>query len=378
MSVSESKKSSPKDTTTFKEAPFLAIKGFLMGSADIVPGVSGGTMALIVGIYERLLDAIKSVNSSFLKSFFSLKWKEAFEEIHIKFLVILFSGIFSALAFFTKVVPLQVYMFTHPEIVYGLFFGLILGSIYILIKALERFSRIEVLMVFLGIAFGVWVVSLVPADTPEHPAFVFLSGSIAICAMILPGISGSYLLLIMRKYDYLLSQIGLIGGSETADGMLGLLPFLLGAVVGLAAFSRFLSWLLSKYHPQTIAVLIGFLIGSLVVIWPFQHRQFVEQVREVETLSADHPKVQKLLESIPDTNLPEYERIGGITSAEEGSGDIAEVEVETVKNKLIHSEPYIPGWIGEKGDDDPNVWGGIAGILIGILLVGGLEKLREK
>jgi putative membrane protein len=378
MSVSEPTKTSPKDTTTFKEAPFLALKGFLMGSADIVPGVSGGTMALIVGIYERLLDAIKSVNSSFLKSFFSFKWKVAFEEVHFKFLIILFAGIFSALAFFTKVVPLQVYMFTHPEIVYGLFFGLIVGSIYILIKALERFSKIEMMMVILGVAFGVWVVSLVPADTPEHPAFVFLSGSIAICPMILPGISGSYLLLIMRKYDYLLSQIGMLGGNETLDGLLGLFPFILGAIVGLAAFSRFLSWLLSKFHSQTISVLIGFLIGSLVVIWPFQHRQFVEQVRDVEVLEPSNPKVQELMEGEPNTNLPEYERIEDIVYAKTGDGAIVEVQVETVKNKLIKSEPYIPGWLGEKRNDDPNIWGGIAGILIGIVMVGGLERLREK
>lgn len=376
--VAEESKSSPKDTTTFKEAPFLALKGFLMGSADIVPGVSGGTMALIVGIYERLLNAIKSVNGNFIKLFFSFRWKAAFKEIHVLFLAVLFFGIFSALAFFTKVVPLQVYMFTHPEIVYGLFFGLIVGSIYILIKALERFSKIEMGMLVLGIAFGIWIVSLVPADTPEHPAFVFLSGSIAICAMILPGISGSYLLLIMRKYDYLLSEIGKIGGVETLDGMMGLLPFILGAVVGLAVFSRFLSWLLSKYHPQTIAVLIGFLIGSLYVIWPYQHREFVQQVSVSEVEYLDQPKVQELMENPPDTNLPEYERLGEVSNAESSFDEMKQVEIETVKNKLIRSEPYVPGWIGSKEEDDPNVWGGVIGILAGILMVGGLERLREK
>lgn len=374
----EQESSSPKDTTTFKEAPFLALKGFLMGSADIVPGVSGGTMALIVGIYERLINAIKSVNGNFLKLFFTFKWKEAFKEIHIFFLVFLFFGIFSALAFFTKVVPLQVYMFTHPEIVYGLFFGLILGSIYILIKALKRFTKTEWGMLVLGIAFGIWIVSLVPADTPEHPAFVFLSGSIAICAMILPGISGSYLLLIMRKYDYLLSQIGKIGGVETIDGMLGLLPFILGAIVGLAAFSRFLSWLLSRYHSQTIAVLIGFLIGSLYVIWPYQHREFVQhtEVTQVEYMS--HPKVQELMENPPNTNLPEYERIGEIRNAESSFDEMKQVEIETVKNKLVQSRPFIPGWLGARSGDDPNIWGGIIGIVIGIVMVGGLDRLREK
>ena len=147
---------SAKDKTTFKEAPFLVIKGFLMGSADIVPGVSGGTMALILGIYERLLNAIKSVNGPFLKSFFTFKWKTAFKELHIKFLIFLFGGIFAALAFFTKVVPLQVYMFTHPEIVYGLFFGLILGSIYILYKTLNEISWQEILMSIVGVGIGLW------------------------------------------------------------------------------------------------------------------------------------------------------------------------------------------------------------------------------
>lgn len=376
--MSDQKTDQPKDTTDLKEAPYLAMKGFLMGSADIVPGVSGGTMALIVGIYERLLNAIKSVNGRFIKLFFTFKWKEAFSEIHLLFLVFLFTGIFAALGFFTKVVPLQIYMFTHPEIVFGLFFGLILGSIYILIKALERFSKAELAALVAGVAFGIWIVSLVPADTPEHPAFVFLSGSIAICAMILPGISGSYLLLIMRKYDYLLSQIGKLGGVETVDGLIGLLPFMLGAVVGLALFSRFLSWLLSKYHPQTIAVLIGFLIGSLYVIWPYQHREYVQKVSVSEVVYMDDPKVQALRNEPPNTNLPEYQRLGEVKNANSTFDEMKQVEIEIVKNKMIKSEPYIPGWLGSQDGDNPNTWGGVIGILVGILMVGGLERLRDK
>ena len=367
--MSEETQKPNKDTTTLKEAPFLVLKGFLMGSADIVPGVSGGTMALIVGIYERLLDAIKSVDVAFIKNLFTFKWKEAFGQLHLLFLVFLFGGIFSALAFFTKVVPLQVYMFTHPEIVYGLFFGLIVGSIYILIKTLKEFKAKEIISLIAGIGIGLWIVNLVPADTSEHPAFVFLSGCIAICAMILPGISGSYLLLIMRKYDFLLSQIGMIGGEQTMDGIIGIIPFALGAIVGLALFSRFLSWLLGKYHAQTISVLIGFLIGSLFVIWPYQHREFVEQVRETEWVSATDAKVQELMEH-PNENLPEFERLGETNS--EG-----EIEVQTVKKKLIHSAPYIPGSIGSTGEENPNVWGGVIGMIIGVVLVGGLDRLRE-
>lgn len=368
---------SQKDKTTFKEAPFLVIKGFLMGSADIVPGVSGGTMALILGIYERLLNAIKSVNGPFLKAFFSFKWKAAFRELHIMFLIFLFGGIFVALAFFTKVVPLQIYMFTHPEIVYGLFFGLILGSIYILYKTLNEISWQEILMSVVGIGIGLWVVSLVPADTPENPAFVFLSGMISICAMILPGISGSYLLLIMRKYDYLLSNIGMIGGSETMDGIIGLLPFLLGAVVGLAAFSRFLSWLLGKYHSQTISVLIGFLIGSLFVIWPYQNREFVEQVRDTEEIEYTSERAQELMSSEINENLPEYQRLGKVINPDAEFDEFKKVEVETVKKKMIKSNPFFPG-ISENSDPETNVWGGVIGILIGMMMVGGLDYLREK
>jgi putative membrane protein len=269
-------------------------------------------------------------------------------------------------------------MFTHPEIVFGLFFGLILGSIYILIKALERFTKAEILALIAGVLFGIWIVSLVPADTPEHPAFVFLSGAIAICAMILPGISGSYLLLIMRKYDYLLSQIGMLGGVETVDGLIGLLPFILGAVVGLALFSRFLSWLLSKYHPQTIAVLIGFLIGSLYVIWPYQHREYVQKVSVSDVVYMDDPMVQELKNDPPNVNLPEYKRLGEVKNEESTFDEMKQVEIETIKNKMIRSEPYIPGWIGSKENDHPNTWGGVIGILVGILMVGGLERLRDK
>lgn len=366
-----------KDKTTLKEGPLLWVKGFLMGSADIVPGVSGGTMALILGIYERLLDAIKSVNGPFLKYLITFKWVSAFKELHIKFLIFLFAGIFTALAFFTKVVPLQIYMFTHPEIVFGLFFGLILGSIYILYKTLNEISWQEILMSVVGIGIGLWIVTLVPADTPENPAFVFLSGMISICAMILPGISGSYLLLIMRKYDYLLSNIGMIGGNETLDGIIALLPFILGAVVGLAAFSRFLSWLLGKYHSQTISVLIGFLIGSLFVIWPYQNRDFVEQVREVEVLPMSDERVQELMNSETNENLPEYQRIGKIINEGASFDEFKKVEVETVKKKMIKSKPFMPG-VSEDANPDANVWGGVFGILIGMVMVGGLDYLRER
>ena len=356
------------DKTTVKEVPVLAAKGFLMGSADIVPGVSGGTMALILDIYERLLNAIKSVDIDFLKNVFRFRLKEAFNDLHWLFLVPLFTGIFSSAVFFTRVVPLQVYMFTHPEIVYGLFFGLIVGSIYILIKEQTKFGVKEAGALLAGLAIGLWIVTLVPTDTPEHPLFVFLTGMISISAMILPGISGSYLLLIMRKYDYILSNISLIWGGDPVTGIMNIAPFTIGTLVGIALFSRFLSWLLARFHSQTIAVLIGFMVGSLFVIWPYQHREFIEQVRETEMVSVTDPVVVELRQS-PNENLPEFQRLGVTNRG-------GEVEVKTIKKKLIHSSPYIPGSFGAEEGDSPNTWGGIIGMILGMALVGGLERLR--
>ncbi|MDX1638391.1 MAG: DUF368 domain-containing protein, partial [Balneolaceae bacterium] len=197
--------------TSWKEWPVLMAKGFLMGSADIVPGVSGGTLALILGIYERLINAIKSANTRFVRQLVTLQWRSALQVIHWKFLLMLFSGIAAAILFFTRIVPLQVFMFTDPELIYGLFFGLIVGSIWILVKAIDGLTWGHGGLILVGAIVGFWVVTLVPTDTPETALFVFFSGSIAICAMILPGISGSYLLLILRKYDYILSQVAALG-----------------------------------------------------------------------------------------------------------------------------------------------------------------------
>jgi len=337
-------------------------------------------MALILGIYERLLSAIKSVSGSVVKDVLKFRLMQAAAQVHFLFMVILFSGIAAALAFFTKVVPLQVYMFTHPEIVFGLFFGLILGSIYVLIKAIEQRHGSMIIFIVVGTAVGLWVVQLVPTQTPEHPLFVFFSGVVAITAMILPGISGSYLLLIMRKYDFVLTNIGKLGGAETMEGFLTLFPFIIGAVVGLALFSRVLSWLLARYHRATLSVLIGFLLGSLLIIWPFQDREFIEQVRAVELLQANDPLVLEIAgarDLVPA--LPEYKRV--VSEPMESTlydiecfaleSEESTVLVETVKRKLISSKPFWPEPVS-----NPNRWMGFISILVGLVLVAGLERLR--
>lgn len=347
-----------------------------MGSADIVPGVSGGTMALIVGIYTRLINAIKSFGKSFFLYLVKLKWRKALSVVHWKFLLMLFSGIISALLFFTKVVPLQVYMFTDPELIYGLFFGLIVGSVFVLAKALDTFGWTEGMLTVIGALLGFWIVTLVPTDTPESAWYIFLSGSIAICAMILPGISGSYILLILQKYDFILSEFGRLGSGETVAALVALAPFVAGAVVGLALFSRLLSWLLDRFETKTLVILIGFLVGTLYIIWPYQERDYTEIISEVEVVAYDHPKVTALRENPADRQRPEYQRLGETVNPD-APDHSKEIELLTVKRKLIHSEPFVP-YITVEGQGTDHFRSGIIGMVIGLVMVVGLDYLRDK
>ncbi|NGP89489.1 DUF368 domain-containing protein [Aliifodinibius halophilus] len=348
-----------------------------MGSADIVPGVSGGTMALIVGIYTRLINAIKSFDTHFFKHLFTFKLKKAFEGVDWRFMGVLLAGMFAAVLFFTKVVPLQIYMFTDPELIFGLFFGLIVGSIVILTKAIENFGWIHGLMILIGAVIGFWVVTLVPADTPDSPLYVFLSGSVAICAMILPGISGSYILLILRKYDYILSQIGSLGTVDTTTALLALLPFVVGAICGLMLFSRLLSWLLKRYEAKTLAVLIGFLIGSLYVIWPYQNRTYKEIVSKKTVVEYMSPKAVELRNNPPSEKRPEFHRLGEVINPDATFNKLKKIELLTIKKKLIKSDPFVP-YATVKGANTAHFWDGVIGVFIGLLMVLGLDYVRAK
>lgn len=365
-----------RDSTSFREIPSLWVKGFFMGSADVVPGVSGGTMALIFGIYERLINAIRSFDLVALRLLLRLRISDAMAQVHWFFLLVLLTGILSAILFATRVIKLPELMFTHPEPVYGLFFGLIVGSVWYVLRGLEKLSVRHVIWIAIGVAIGLRIVTLVPTDTPEATWFIFLSGSISITAMILPGISGSFILLILRKYDYILMQFGKLGGDETMEALLVLVPFGLGLVVGIMLFSRVLSWLLRRYYAVTLCVLVGFMIGSLYVIWPFQDREYVESVR-TELVPVDDERVLSLLIEPESTRKPEYRRLGdGVADALlSGSFDLSEgetmlVKFETVKQKLIRSEPFIPLW--SKADHDNRLHDGKSSIRwsLGMMVAG--------
>lgn len=260
----------------------LIAKGFCVGSADVVPGVSGGTMAFILGIYPQLINAIKSFDSEWIRMILSFNIKGIINRPHFGFLIPLGIGAVAALLFFTRIVSLPTLIRTQPEIIYGLFFGLVLGSIVLLFRHMGMNLLIKrVLFLILGILFGGFIVTLVPASTPDASWFIFLCGAIAISAMILPGISGSFILLMMKKYAYIFNAIGHFDFSI-------IIPFALGILTGVILFSRVLSYLLKTFYQQTILFISGLLIASLYVIWPFQERVY-ETVRNKERLISSVP-----------------------------------------------------------------------------------------
>ena len=252
-----------------------------MGAADVVPGVSGGTMALILGIYKRLLEAVRSFDTTLLRLIALRRFRDAAEHVDILFLLPLGAGILGAILFFTRVVSLPNLLREHPEQIYGLFFGLIVGSIVVLLRTLRPMRWRDFGCLVLGTFLGLAIVNVVPFETPVDAWFIFLSGALAICAMILPGISGSFILLLLRKYEHVLDAVGHFDFAV-------ILPFALGAVCGLMVFSRLLVWLLKHYYRVTLTTIIGMLVGSLWLLWPFQARSY-ELVRGKQQLVHSTP-----------------------------------------------------------------------------------------
>ena len=278
---SDSEEDEANRVVSMKGVGLTIAKGFCMGTADVVPGVSGGTMALVLGIYQRLLRAIRSVDLTLLQHLLKGQLVAGFWRADASFLLPLGIGIAGALLFFTRVVSLPQLIHTEPVIVYSIFLGLIVGSVVVLIRPLRPVAMAELGFLVAGIGTGLLIVNLVPVETPESAWFIFLAGSIAICAMILPGISGSFVLLLLKKYAYVFDAIGRFDFSV-------IVPFGCGAVVGIMAFSRFLVWLLWAHYRPTMLAIVGLLLASLWVIWPFQDRVY-GMVRGKERLLSTTP-----------------------------------------------------------------------------------------
>ena len=246
---------------TFKDYILLYIKGLGVGAVDLVPGVSGGTVAFITGIYEELLNSLRSFTPKNFKLFFSGKFKAFWEAVNGSFLLVLALGIGTSIISLVKVV---LYVLDkHPVATWSFFFGLILISTFSILKTIRKFTVPLVLCFCTGAAIAYMITVLSAAQTPNDLWFIFICGSLAVCALMLPGTSGSFVLLLMGKYQYILNALSNLKITIIA-------VFACGAVFGLLSFSHFLSWLLRKYHDVTIALLSGFLFGSLNKIWPWK------------------------------------------------------------------------------------------------------------
>lgn len=232
-----------------------------MGAADVVPGVSGGTMALILGIYEELIEAIRSVNARFLKALAAAKIKDALGLVPWRFLLSLLIGILLAVFSLAKV--LAWLLENKPVLIWSFFFGLILASILTVGRRLDRWNSGAILLAALGAVAAYFLVGMVPMQTPDAAWFLFLSGAVAICAMILPGISGSFILVLLSKYHFVLAAVN-------ERNFFVLAVFTAGALFGITSFSRLLGWLLKHHHDPTIALLTGLMLGSLRKIWPWK------------------------------------------------------------------------------------------------------------
>jgi len=237
------------------------LKGMAMGAADVVPGVSGGSIALITGIYEKLLDSINAIDLEALNLLMSGKIKALLLKINGIFLITLLLGIGTSLVTLANLITYLIRFYPIP--VWSFFCGLIIVSALLIIRDIRRWNLAALFSLPLGIAIAYYITGLAPMSSANNLLTIFGSGMIAICAMILPGISGSFLLLIMGKYEYILNAL-----SERDVITLGI--FALGCIIGILSFSRLISWLLKNYHAITIALLSGFMLGSINKLWPWK------------------------------------------------------------------------------------------------------------
>ena len=249
-----------------KEYIILYIKGFLMGIADLIPGVSGGTIAFITGIYDTLLDAAASIDKTFIKHVLKFEIKKAIAHLHCRFIIPLVLGMFTAMITLARVMH---YLINEQPIpTWALFFGLIGASIIVIWNKLDdHFSPVNLLIISIGAIFAYIMVSLIPVDTPDALWFIYLCGIIGITAMILPGLSGSFLLLILGKYEYITAALK----NPFAEGApLILVIFIMGTATGLMSFSKILNFFMKNYRVKTMAFLTGILIGSMKKVWPWK------------------------------------------------------------------------------------------------------------
>ena len=291
-----------------KDYLLISVKGACMGAADVIPGVSGGTIAFIMGIYDEFVGSIAKVDSEALGLLLKGKIREFWKHINGNFLLALIAGIGASVVILAGL--MQMLLSDHPIQTWAFFFGLIVASSIFILRGISGWKLRDGLFLVLGCILGVVVCTLSPTQTPDALWFIFLSGAIAICAMILPGISGSFILLILGKYLYIMGVIsGLASGQNVGSNIVILGVFLIGAVVGIIAFSKFLHWLLARWNKETLIVLAGFIIGSLVKVWPWSNTEAIvcSQFPEVAALAQAAEAAAEVSPEAYDSAMAIYE-----------------------------------------------------------------------
>jgi len=273
-----------------KEFLINILKGIGMGAANVIPGVSGGTIALITGIFERLINAIKSFNLEAVRLFFTGRFREFVKHTDLVFLISVGIGI--AIAIFTLARILEYLFATYPILVWSYFFGLILASVWFVGKEISRWNVPVILFGLAGVVIAAGITILTPARENDSLWYLFLCGIVATCSMILPGLSGSFVLILLGNYE--LVWIDAVNNLDLAI----LVPIVVGAATGLIAFSHFLAWIFKRFQNETLSLLTGFILGSLAILWPWKEvlTTFTDRHGEIKPLE------QKL--ALPDFSNP--------------------------------------------------------------------------
>ncbi|WP_339888074.1 DUF368 domain-containing protein [uncultured Flavobacterium sp.] len=259
----------------FPDYLIISLKGIAMGAADVVPGVSGGTIAFISGIYQELIDSINGINLSLLKTLKKEGLKAAWKQANASFLLSLLIGIAISVLTFSKIITHL--LASKPIMVWSFFFGLIIASILLIWKQITKWEIVSIIALIVGVVLTYYITIARPVSSPDSYPYLFLSGFIAIIAMILPGISGAFILLLMGSYETVIGTINQFREGLTqmnmellSTAMMKLGVFAIGAIIGLKSFSKILHWMFERHKNTTLALLIGFMIGSLNKVWPWK------------------------------------------------------------------------------------------------------------
>lgn len=349
-----------------KDYVMVGVKGACMGAADVIPGVSGGTIAFIMGIYDDFVGSLASINAEAVRLLLKGQFKAFWKHINGGFLLSLMLGILVSVVLLAGL--MQMLLSDYPIPTWAFFFGLIVASSIFILRGISGWKMREVCFVVLGVVLGIVVCTLSPTETPDALWFIFLSGAIAICAMVLPGISGSFLLLVLGKYQYIMTCISeLVSGVNFWQNMLILSIFGIGVVTGILAFSKFLHWLLARWHKETLIVMAGFIIGSLVKVWPWSNKAAI--------VTSQFPEVAALEEAAELAD-------GAVELAKNRAAELADgaaAGIEAAQTAAANAQAAFDSAVAQYADRiDPQIGLAIAFALIGFSLVTAIELAGKK